>query len=148
MISTTETGTSWRARCIALSALSLFLTAHAPFAASQEIRVALSGNQEIPPIPTPASGAGTINVDAERNMTGSATISGMTPTVAHIHEAPAGANGPIVVPLIRTADNVWSVPPGTRLSEVQYKSFKAGNFYFNIHSEAHRSGEIRGQIKP
>jgi hypothetical protein len=72
----------------------------------------------------------------------------MSVTVAHIHEAVAGANGPIVVPLIKTADNVWSVPPGTRLTDAQYESYKAGNLYFNFHSEAHRSGEIRGQIKP
>jgi hypothetical protein len=68
--------------------------------------------------------------------------------VAHIHEAAAGTNGSIVVPLIRTGDNVWSVPPGARLTDAQYESYKAGNLYFNIHSEAHRSGEIRGQIKP
>ena len=72
----------------------------------------------------------------------------MSATVAHIHEAAAGANGLIVIPLIRTADNQWSLPPGTRLTEPQYESFKAGKLYFNIHSEAYRSGEIRGQIKP
>jgi hypothetical protein len=72
----------------------------------------------------------------------------MVVTVAHIHEAAAGANGPIVVPLTRTADNVWSVPSGARLTEAQYDSFKAGNLYFNMHSAAYKGGEIRGQIKP
>ena len=27
-------------------------------------------------------------------------------------------------------------------------SYKAGNLYYNIHSAAWKSGEIRGQIKP
>jgi hypothetical protein len=108
----------------------------------------LSGNQEIPPVATSASGTGTITVNADRSVIGNATITGMSVTVAHIHEAAAGTNGSIIVLLIRTADNVWSVPSGARLTDAQYESYKAGNLYFNIHSEAHRSGEIRGQIKP
>ena len=90
----------------------------------------------------------TITVNADKTVTGNATIAGMAVTVAHIHEATAGTNGAIIIPLVKTADNVWSLPPGARLSDSQYESYKAGKLYFNIHSEAHRSGEIRGQIKP
>ena len=108
----------------------------------------LSGNQEIPPVATSASGTGTLTVNADRSVIGNATITGMSVTVAHLHEGAAGTSGPIIIPLIRTADNVWSVPSGARLTDAQYESYKAGNLYFNIHSEAHRSGEIRGQIKP
>jgi hypothetical protein len=115
---------------------------------AQEIKVVLSGSQEIPPVTTSASGTGVISVSSDRTVTGSVTISGMTPTVAHIHEAPAGANGPIVVPLAKTGDSVWSVPPGTKLTPAQFDAFKAGNLYYNVHSEAHRGGEIRAQIKP
>jgi hypothetical protein len=79
---------------------------------------------------------------------GGVTINGMSPTVAHIHEGPPGANGPIIIPLAKTADNAWSLAPGARLTDAQYESFKAGNLYFNVHSEAQRGGEIRGQIKP
>jgi hypothetical protein len=127
-------------------ALGLAAGAHAVIA--QEVKVTLSGGQEIPPVTTPASGTGTVAVSADRSMTGGVTIAGMTPTVAHIHEAAAGANGPIVVPLVKTAADVWSVPPGTKLTPAQYESFQAGNLYFNVHSEAHKAGEIRGQIKP
>lgn len=137
-----------RAQRIAMNAFAIWLTTNAICASSQEIKVVLSGNQEIPPVATSASGTGTITVKADRSVIGNATITGMSVTVAHIHEAAAGTTGPIIVPLIRTADNVWSVPSGTRLTDAQYESYKAGNLYFNIHSEAHRSGEIRGQIKP
>lgn len=136
------------ARRIAMNVFTVLLTTYATCASSQEVKVALSGSQEIPPVTTSASGTGTITVNADRSVVGSVTISGMSATVAHIHEAAAGANGLIVIPLIRTADNQWSLPPGTRLTEPQYESFKAGKLYFNIHSEAYRSGEIRGQIKP
>jgi hypothetical protein len=137
-----------RARCIAMNVFAVLLTSSAICASSQEIKVVLSGNQEIPPVATSASGTATITVNADRSVIGNATITGMSVTVAHIHEAAAGTNGSIVVPLIRTADNVWSVPSGARLTDAQYESYKAGNLYINIHSEAHRSGEIRGQIKP
>ena len=137
------------ARRLAASACAILLAGHPLCASSQEIKVTLSGNQEIPPVTTPASGTGIAHGRSRTgSVTGSVTIAGMSVTVAHIHEAAAGANGPIVVPLTKTADNVWSVPPGARLTDAQYESYKAGNLYFNIHSEAHRSGEIRGQIKP
>ena len=136
------------ARRVAMNVFAVLLITYAIGASSQEVKVALSGNQEIPPVTTSAKGAGTITVNADRTVAGNVTITGMSATVAHIHEAAAGANGLIVIPLIRTADNQWSLPPGTRLTEPQYESFKAGKLYFNIHSEAYRSGEIRGQIKP
>jgi hypothetical protein len=72
----------------------------------------------------------------------------MTVTVAHIHEAPPDRNGPIVIPLTKVSDNTWSVPPGVVLTDAQYESYKAGNLYFNIHSQTHKAGEVRGQIKP
>jgi hypothetical protein len=137
-----------RARRFAVGTSAICLAGIAITASGQEIRVVLSGNQEIPPVATPATGIATITVAGDRTLTGKATIAGMSVTVAHIHEGAAGGNGPIIVPLVMTADNVWSVPPGARLTEAQYESLKSGNLYFNVHSEAHRSGEIRGQIKP
>ncbi len=40
------------------------------------------------------------------------------------------------------------MPAGTTLSDADYASFKAGNLYVNIHTEANKGGEIRGQLKP
>lgn len=35
-----------------------------------------------------------------------------------------------------------------RITDAQYKSYTAGNLYVNVHSAAHKEGEICGQIKP
>jgi CHRD domain. len=137
-----------RLRSVVVNVMAIWLASQAMAASSQELKIVLSGSQEIPPVTTAASGTATITVNADKALTGNATIAGMTVTVAHIHEGAAGTNGPIIIPLVKTADNVWSLPPGARLSDAQYQSYKSGNLYFNIHSEAHRSGEIRGQIRP
>ncbi len=53
-----------------------------------------------------------------------------------------------MVTLTKGADGSWSTPDGAKLTEDQYKAFKAGNLYVNVHSAAHKGGEIRGQLKP
>jgi len=111
-------------------------------------KVTLSGDQEVPPVNTSASGNGTITVGDDKSVSGSVTTSGIAGTAAHIHEAAPGKNGPVAVPLTKTSDNVWSVAPGAKFSDAQYKSYKAGNLHVNVHSEAHKDGEIRGQLKP
>lgn len=113
-----------------------------------EITVTLSGQNEIPPVTTPATGTGSLSVGSDKSVSGKVSVSGMSATVAHIHEAAAGSNGAIVIPLTKTSDNAWVVPPGARLTDAQYESYRAGKLYFNVHSEAHKSGEVRGQINP
>ena len=133
---------------IFLGALTVSMAGYSASVLGDEIKVTLSGDQEIPPVTTSASGSGTITVGEDKSVSGKVTISGMTPLVAHIHEAPAGNNGPIVIPLTKTSDTVWVIPAGAKLTDAQYASYKAGNLYYNFHTEAHKSGEIRGQIRP
>src|SRR5262249_24829996 len=95
---------------------------------------------------TSATGSGAISVLMDRSVSGSITTSGIAGTAAHIHLAPAGQNGPVIVSLTRTADNMWSVPPGVRLTDTQYDAFKQGNLYVNVHSAALPSGQVRGQM--
>ena len=118
-------------------------------AMAAKIEVALSGDQEVPPVSTAAKGSGTITVGADKSVSGGVTTSGVAGVAAHIHEGMPGENGPVVIFLDKTSGNTWSVPAGTKLTDAQYQSFKAGKLYFNVHSEAHKKfGEIRGQIKP
>jgi hypothetical protein len=133
---------------ILVGALTVSLAGYSASVLGDEVKVTLSGDQEIPPVTTSATGSGTITVGDDKSVSGKVTISGMTPLVAHIHEAPAGSNGPIVIPLTKTSDTVWVIPAGAKLTDAQYASYKAGNLYYNCHTEAHKSGEIRGQIRP
>jgi hypothetical protein len=110
--------------------------------------VTLSGSQEVPPVTTSASGSGKITVGEDKSVSGSVTTTGVNGTAAHIHMAAMGANGPVIVPLTKTADGVWSVPAGAKFTDAQYDAFKAGNTYVNVHSDANKGGEIRGQLKP
>ncbi len=133
---------------VVVSAVIVLFAGYAASVLSDEVKVTLSGNQEIPPVTTSALGTGTFTVGADKSVSGSVTVSGMSATVAHIHEAAAGTTGSIVIPLTKISDNVWAVPAGAKLTDAQYESYKAGNLYYNVHSAAYKSGEIRGQIKP
>ena len=110
--------------------------------------VTLSGSQEVPPVTTSASGRGMITVAADMAISGSVTTTGVNGTAAHIHMGAMGTNGPVIVPLVKAGDGVWSVGTGAKLSDAQYAAFKAGNTYVNVHSEANKGGEIRGQLRP
>ena len=110
--------------------------------------VTLSGAQEVPANTSTASGSSNIRVAHDRSVSGGVRYTGMLATVAHIHEAPVGANGPVIVPLVKTAEGMFAVPAGTLLTPSQHASYQAGNLYVNVHSAAYPAGEIRAQLKP
>ena len=113
-----------------------------------ESQLMLSGTQEVPSVSSAASGNGSISVGADRSVSGSVTTSGISGISAHIHEAAAGKNGPVLIPLTKTSEGVWAVPAGAKLTDAQYKSYEAGDLYVNVHSDAYKGGEIRAQLKP
>jgi len=133
---------------VALCAASLLLAGCAGMGGGNSVNLTLSGAQENPPVATSASGKGTITVGADKSVSGSVTTTGVDGIAAHIHVGATGKNGPVILPLAKTGDNVWSVPAGAKLTDEQYDSFKAGDLYVNVHSAKYKGGEIRGQLKP
>ena len=117
-------------------------------ASAQSMKVTLTGAQEVPPVMTSASGVGAIIVAPDGSVSGTITTSGIEGTMAHIHEAPMGQNGPVSIPFTKTSDNVWSAPAGAKLTDAQLQSLKSGNLYLNVHSATNKPGEIRAQLKP
>jgi CHRD domain len=79
------------------------------------ISTPLTGAQEVPPTMSAGTGTGMLTVDlatgAATNI--SVTFSGLSgpATAAHIHEAPAGANGPVVVPISLSSSPAPPVTP-------------------------------------
>jgi hypothetical protein len=112
-----------------------------------DVKVKLTGDQEVPAVASTATGVGTIVIKDDKSVSGSIKTTGIEGTVAHIHLAEPGKNGPPIITLTKN-ENTWSVPEASKLSDEQYKAFKEGNLYVNVHSAEHKGGEIRTQLKP
>ena len=108
----------------------------------------LTGTQEVPPNSSVASVKSTVMVGPDKLVTGSIDVSGMTATMAHIHEASKGVNGPVIVPFVKSGERTFAPASGARLTDAQYASYLAGKLYLNVHSSAYPGGEIRLQLAP
>ena len=110
-------------------------------------KVSLTGAEEVPPVSTQAKGNGSFRIKDDGTVTGSVSTTGIAGTMAHIHMAEKGKNGPVIVPLTKEGDT-WSVPKDKKLTPEQLTAFKEGRLYVNVHSVAHKGGEIRAQLQP
>ena len=108
----------------------------------------LTAAQQVPANPSVASGKSTIMIGSDKTLTGAIEVMGMTPTMAHIHEAAKGANGPVIVPFAKTGERTFAPAPGAKLTDAQYASYLAGKLYINVHSAVYPGGEIRLQLMP
>ncbi len=133
-----------RSLCTLTAAFALLL--FVGLAAAADLK--LSGDNEVPPVKTMASGSGAITVASDGAVSGGVKTTGVEGTMAHIHMGAAGSNGPVIIPLTKSADGTWSVPAGAKLSDEQMKTYKAGGLYVNVHSDANKGGEVRAQLVP
>ena len=147
-----------QAQADALRAGGLYFNAHSAANPGGEIRgqigrrvllATATGAQEVASNASAATGRAFVTYDATtRGIDGSITLTGMTATNAHIHIAAAGVNGPVAVSLTETSagSGVWAVPAGTTLTAAQAQALLVGGMYYNAHSAAFPTGEIRGQL--
>jgi hypothetical protein len=133
----------------------LYFNAHSASFPTGEIRgqigrevalARLSGVQEVAQNTSAAFGLGTISIDPVTKLADVSLIfSGITPVAAHIHTGAVGVNGPITFELGTPTAAGFSVS-AIQFSDAQLAAFRAKGQYFNMHSVAFPSGEIRGQI--
>jgi Ca2+-binding RTX toxin-like protein len=112
----------------------------------------LKGANEVPPNASTATGSVTVTLNATEDKAAVAlTYSGLgsNSTAAHIHQAPAGASGPVLLALpITPGVTAGSLSQTFDVTPVLVAAMRAGNAYVNIHSTGFGSGEIRGQLAP
>jgi hypothetical protein len=131
------------------AAFATLLAASFSLASAKDEKITLTGAQEVPAVTTDAKGEGMIKIGMDKSVSGKVTTTGIEGTMGHIHEGAApGQNGPPIITLEKAADGSWTVPAGAKLTDEQYDAFKAGKLYVNIHSAAHKGGEIRAPLKP
>jgi hypothetical protein len=111
----------------------------------------LNGMSSAPPVASVASGRAAVTLDeVNGTLVVQAQVEGLDDaTQAHVHEAYAGNNGPVLVPLMQDGADPghWLVEDGS-LNANGLDAFAAGKLYINVHSPAHPGGEVRGQIVP
>ena len=129
-----------------------------------DFKAELSGDAEVPPVQTDTSGEAKFithddAIDFELEIDDAVDILGAAG--AHIHCAPVGENGPVVVFLAGvvpggldgtielkatlTEANIVDTACGETIAEL-IESMRDGNTYVNVHSIANQAGEVRGQI--
>lgn len=121
-----------------------------------ELRATISGAQEVPANTSPATGSAIMLYDVAANTFDLVvSINGLanTASASHIHEAAAGANGPVVTNLgadaayARTGNALRATFRGLAYGGDRRRLIR-GEAYFNLHSAQFPGGEIRGQLVP
>jgi predicted outer membrane repeat protein len=130
-----------------------------PDAASNMLFTAtLDGAQQVPPVVTPGTGTGTLVLSPDQTMltfsTSYADLLG-APGAIHLHNAPAGQNGPVATDANGANIEFENLPqaasgtvgPQTFMVTPDFVTqLLAGNIYENVHTSAFPGGEIRGQF--
>ena len=133
---------------VAALALAAGLAAASPvLAQSVTLKANLAAAAEVPPNDSAATGAVTATFDpATKKLTWQGTYSGLTgpATAGHFHgPADPGKNASVAVPITATSSPFQG---SADLTDAQAADLMAGKWYVNIHTEAHKGGEIRGQV--
>ena len=67
----------------------------------------------------------------------------VNPSVGHIHQAPVGTNGPVIVPFTLVGQGASGT---ATLTGTQAADLLVSGLYMNIHSPTFPAGEIRGPL--
>ena len=109
----------------------------------------LNGAEEILGGDSDGSGSALITLNVGRTrVCWELSVSGIAPaTAAHIHSAPAGVNGAIVVPLSPpTTGSSSGCRDGVNRALIQAVIDFPENYYVNVHNADFPGGALRGQL--
>ncbi len=114
----------------------------------------LSPQNVVPPVHTRASGFAVAVLHGHRLDVLGSFLALSSPVArelrggAHIHQGGPSDNGPILYSLQVDGSIAGSIRGTFQLTADQVKALEAGDLYVQIHSEQHKPGEMRAQLKP
>jgi CHRD domain-containing protein len=155
-----------RLLCGAAVAAALLISATPSSAQVVTLTATLNGGEETPALLTGAVGIATVSVDPQAEELAVTLSLFNLPTgtsAGHIHIAPKGIAGPVVINFPIPTGRTGDLPLSFRVSTAAFvarpeigintladaiQSIVAGNSYVNIHTSQYPAGEIRGQLTP
>jgi len=138
-----------RALVLLLALATTLLMAVPALGGGRPLSAELSSDNEVPSSETGASGTahvtlnqgqGEVCVDIETSDLSGAVVAG------HIHQAPAGSNGVVVVNLGVNAADFSACVDGVDKALIKDIRKNPAEYYINIHTVTVPSGEVRGQL--
>jgi hypothetical protein len=111
----------------------------------------LSGANEVPPNGSPGTGTATVILnDAGTEIAYTISYTGLvgTVTASHIHKAPIGTNGSVIIGFSPPLGSTSGVFGGVAaVTPAQVADLLAGLYYVNIHTNVYPGGELRAQLE-
>lgn len=133
----------------AITISAAFVVSAPAFAESIKLHAMLDGAQQSPPVTTKGKGAADLIYDTDsKKLSWTVEYSGLSGPAAagHIHgPAAKGANADVAIPF--EGDLASPFKGEATLTDAQAQQLLDGQMYVNIHTAAHKGGEIRGQIE-
>ncbi len=133
-----------------------------PLMAQTAVRATMTGEHEVPPVPSNASGRAVFVIYPDRiDYTFTGEGFGTEVQAAHIHLGFPGVNGPVIVPLFGGGNGAFPGRLTGTLTETDFVAVQdrgvttfadvqnailGGRTYINIHTTLAPGGEIRGQL--
>ena len=135
-------------RAVGGAAIAVLLAFASPsYAETVQFKAELKGSAEVPPNQTTGSGTVTATYDTStKQLAWDGSYSGLTgpATAAHFHgPAEPGKNAGVAVPIAPATSPLHG---SATLTDAQASDLMAGSWYVNIHTEANKGGELRGQL--
>lgn len=108
----------------------------------------LSGAEEVPAADPDGTGFAAITLNVgQRTVCWELSVTDIAPaTAAHIHSAPAGVNGPVVVPLSPPSSGSSAGCANADPTLIQSIIDDPELYYVNVHNADFPGGAVRGQL--
>jgi hypothetical protein len=129
-------------------ALSLFATAPTAGAETVRLHAVMTPSQETPPTASPGIGDATVLFPGGNTVCVVLRVTRTTGPVtgAHIHQAPAGVPGPVVIPLTPPRNGFSFTCRTVATGLINELRSNPSAFYANVHTPTYPLGELRGQL--